>query len=190
MPYRSDKPLLDILPESGYQDNPIAAALTEPVNAKYSEVLALLEAMPDALTAEGCPSYMLDFLAYLVGMSGQYWDVSWSDAVKRAFIEKASLLWRIKGTEKCIRTALDIHELEYSIWLATSIVLKTTLPAKFGSRSLRFFVKLPLKYARTSNQYLEAQRVLNNYKPVVVDGRVCYDGFKLSYSKIGDPVFK
>lgn len=190
MPYTTEKPLLNILPEAGYKDNALVAALTEPVDRKYSEILALLESMPQKLTSAECPEEMLDYLAYLVGMSGEYWDTSWSAEVKRGFIQNAAMLWRLKGTQRCIETALGIHGITYNLWQSDSIRFPAKLPGTFGVRSLRFYIRLPLSYTRTSYGFLEAQRVLDNYKPVVVKGRVCYEAFKLSYSKLGEPLFK
>lgn len=190
MPYKTNTPLLSILPEQGYQDNPLSAALTAPTDLKYAEVLALLESMSTKLTVDGCPEEMLDYLAYLVGMSGAYWDSTWSASVKRGFICNAAMLWRLKGTQRSIETALNIHGIVYKIWVGNRITLPSKLPTTFGKRTLRFFVRLPLTTGRTSYDYLEANRVLTNYKPVVTDGRVCYEQFKLGYSKMGEPVFK
>jgi phage tail P2-like protein len=186
----SATPLLDVLPYEGYKSNEIVVGLSAAVNADYYGVATLLQGMPAKLAPSTAPAEYLDYLAYLVGLSGSYWDSQWHVSIKRAMVAAAHTLWRTKGTIGCINQALAIQNIPYELWQTTQLKLPFTMPGTFYSRNLRFFIRLDLAYARTSREWLEAARVLRNYKPATVDGRVCYKGFKLGYSKLGEPLFR
>lgn len=188
MPY-SEQPLLKILPYEGYQDNETVVALCAAMDKEYYDVATLLEGLAANLNPDTAPSTYLDLLAYLVGLSGLYYDIGWNDTVKRAMIKNAYDLWRLKGTQWSIETVLAIQGITYDLWLRKPLTLPFTMPGKFEGSNLKCFIRLPLSSARTSREWVEANRTLKNYKPAVVDGRVCYQGFKLGYSKLGEPLF-
>jgi phage tail P2-like protein len=183
-------PLISKMPYTGYQDNETAKALCAGVDADYFKVATTLEGMPSQLDPLTANSSYLEYLAYLVGLSDGYWDNAWSEQVKRDSIKNAYLLANTKGTQAAILLALSIQQVTYSLWLQPPLVLPFTMPGTFQGANLRFFIRLGLRYSRTSREWLEAVRALKNYKPAVVDGRVVYEGFKLGYSKLGEPLFK
>lgn len=147
--------------------------------------LAIAEQTPEERLHEKA----LDYTAYLVGLTGQYWSKSWDSGIKRNVLRAVSMLQQWRGTEKGLRAALDAQEVVYDIWGgASSLQLSFTLPAKFGSLQPSVFVRLPLTSDRKSREYTEAQRAVVNYASVA-NVSICYDAFYLGYSTIGEPVF-
>jgi phage tail P2-like protein len=184
------RPVFNRLPLRGYQDNETVDALTVWVDEKLTDTAKLLEGLPGELSPSTCQDKWLDYLGFLVGLSGSYWDIEWSSSVKRAMITEAHRNWGRRGTIDSIRGILDIHGFEYKLWTSSSLRLSFTLPATFGSDNLRLFIRLPLRYQRTSKEFKEAGRTLRNYAPVLIEAKEVFDGFYLGFSKIGDPLFK
>jgi len=188
MPYSSN-PLLEKLPYEGYQTNETVIALCASVDKDYSDLATLLQSMTANLTPSTAPNSYLDYLAYLVGFSGAYWDNSWSVGVKRAFITEAHSLWRNKGTEATIRKVLGFHAIQYDMWMQTNLTIPFVIPGLFSKKSLKYYIRLPITYARVSTQWREAERTIKNFSPTVVESKVCYNAFILGYSVLGEPVF-
>lgn len=185
-----NKPLLNHLPIKGYQDNPDMRSLTSWVDAKYRDKVKQLEDFYLQLNPDTADDDMLDYLAYLVGLSGYYWDATWSAKVKRRMIALAyPVLWAKRGTLDCIRAALDVHELVYDIWVDGVNILPFYLPVTLSNPKLRFYIRLDSAYTRNGREWREAERVLNNYCPAVIKSAVTYKAFILGASVVGDPVF-
>lgn len=185
-----DKPLLNHLPDKGYQDNADVVAITSWVDQKYAAKVEQLESFYKQLDPLTADESMLDFLGYLVGLSGSYWNTLWDAKVKRKMIALAHpVLWAKRGTLECIKAALDVHELKYDIWVDGVNVLPFYLPVKLSDPKLRFYIRLDSAYTRNGKEWREAERVLRNYCPVVVKAAVTYKAFILGASVIGDPVF-
>ncbi|MFB2876860.1 phage tail protein I [Floridanema aerugineum] len=188
------RPVFYRLPEKNYQDNEVADALTSWTDSKLVEKKEQLENFYKYLDPDTCPDHLLDYLAFLVGMSGNYWDVKWSAKVKRDFIRYAHVfLWRTKGTLACIKKVLDIHELEYDIWSKARLYLtfKMGVNAKmYESERLRLVVRVPFKYPRQRENWKEVERSLRNYAPAVVETKVSYPYFNMGTSRIGDLMFE
>jgi phage tail P2-like protein len=184
------RPLYSRLPVAAYRDNPLADALTVWADEKLTDKRLQLEGFHEHLDPLTCPSEALDYLGYLVGMSGAFWDSEWSDGVKRQMISQAHLyVWRFRGTLGVVKAVLTIHGFEWDIWLDGSLTLPFEFSGSFGSQKLRYYVRLPIQYARSSSEFREAIRTVKNYSPVHVDARVCYQGFVFGFSRIGEPLF-
>jgi phage tail-like protein len=189
MTYKQGRPTYHSLPIRNYQDNDVADWLTHWHDQKVVNTANILSNFYKAFDPFVAPEDYLNFLAYLVGLSQEYWDVKWSNDVKRQLISVAHELWSTKGTLLAISKVLDIHQLEYAFWISSSIRLSFTLPVLVGSDDLRFYVRLPLKYSRTSSEFKEAERSLRNYSAAIVDARVMYEYFYLGFSQVGEAVF-
>lgn len=188
--WSKERPIYFRLPQKGYQDNQVADVLTQYPDSKLSTSKELLEAWHLELDPDTAQSRSLDFLAYLVGLSGQYWDVSWSNPVKRDLIRVAHpVLWSKRGTQETIETILNIHQIKHDIWLDSNLRLSFKMPGTFGSPRCRFYVRLGKQYSRSGLQFREAQRTLRNFAPAVVKHKAVYKRFYLGLSKIGDPMF-
>lgn len=185
------RPVFNSLPEDGYRNNPTVDALTlwldEKLASKATQMQNLWRDLCDPLT---CYPEYLDFLAYLVGLSGSYWDTKWSTDVKRQLIAAShTKLWTLKGTAQLLLFVMQVHGIDCDLWTDGALVLSFAMPATFGSAQLRFYLRLPLKYKTDSKEWIEAQRTLRNFAPAIVEHEVCYDAFYIGFSDLGQPMF-
>lgn len=189
--WHDGRPVFNRLPLDGYQNNDAVDALTVWVDEKItSKAEQLQNFYTNYLNPDTCLSEALDYLAYLVGLSGEYWDSAWSDQVKRTFIKSAHpLLWSKRGTLAVISFILQTHGLEHQIWTDADLIMSFAMSRAFGTTKLRFFVRLSVSYPRSGLQYREAQRTLKNFAPAVVEHKACYDYFRLGLSIWSDPMF-
>lgn len=189
MTYKDGRPVFYDLPQKGYQDNPTVDWLTRWYDQKLVQVATLMETLWQYLEPEEAPESYLDYLAFLCGLSGTYWDTKWQPDVKRQLIKHAHKLWSSRGTLGAIQKVLEIHNIEHTIWSSGSLRLPFELPRMFGRDDLRIWVRLPLPYQRQSWQFKESQRTLRNYAPTIVQTGVCFNRFYLGFSVLGDPLF-
>lgn len=190
MAWHDGRPIFNRLPEKGYKDNPVADALTAWIDTKLLAKADQLQGFYRNLDPATAEEQYLDYLAWLVGLSGNYWDFAWSSEVKRSLIAAShNFLWANRGTLAVILFVLAVHGIAHDVRTDEATVLPFKMPRSFGVSQLRVFIRLPLKYPRLGVDWLEAQRTLNNYAPAIVQARVCYQGFKLGFSKLGDPLW-
>lgn len=184
------RPIFDSLPEKGYRDNEVADALTSWVDQELTEKAALLQNFYRQLDPVLCDSDKLDFLAYLNGLSGNFWDSSWQDDVKRKLIANAHpVLWDQRGTAAALHFVLSTHKLRYDLWVDGNTNLSFSMPAKMATPKLRFFIRLPVTYHRGGTEWREAVRTARNFAPAIVRHEVCYDYFRCGFSRLGEPMF-
>ena len=81
-----------------------------------------IDDLPRQLNALTCDADWIDFVAYLSGFSGEYWDKAWSMATKRAIASKANWIWSNKGTKAVLEYILNAVNLSAVIWLADDAV--------------------------------------------------------------------
>lgn len=187
--WQQRRPIYNRLPRQGYGDNTPSDWLTQWADQELSKVADRAQSFYKQVDPTTADSASLDFLGWLVGMSGEYWDATWSDHVKREMIAQAYRLWKIRGTEDSIRRVLEIHGMDHDIWQKSDLRIPFRLPGRFGKPDLRFIVRLPLKYHRAGKEFTEAQRTIRNFAPAVIEAKVAYKGFYLSFSRMGDPLF-
>ena len=191
MTTRQTRPVFNRLPIRGYQDNPIADALTQFYDAKVVAVGTQIEQLHTSLDPATAPASYLDWIAFLVGMVHPYYSLKWSDSVKRKAIAGASAIFSNRGTLKGLSLAMDIHDIQYSIYTSDDLRLPFTFTAttRFGLISQTVYVRLPLAYQRNGSQFLEATRAVRNYTAIVTPVLATYDAFYLDFSVFGDPLF-
>lgn len=184
------RPVFNRLPETGYQDNEVADALTQWGDEKLSIYKDTIEEFYKELDPVTCKDASLDYLGWLNGFSGRYWDQNWRPSVKRAMISNGhTYLWRRRGTLSAIQKVLDIHGYMHHLWTDGQLRLPFPLGSKFASPKMRVYVRLPISYHRNGLEYREAIRTLENFAPAVVTHQACYDQFYLGFSRVGDPLF-
>lgn len=183
------QPVLGQLPEKGYQDNPVCYALTSYVDETLSGWADLLQNLHTRLDPAQAPVELLDYIAYLFGLSGEpYWDAQWSGDVKRSILLQQQYLRKYKGTLRVIRAVLDIHSITYQLYVDGQLTMPFTFPGVMGTGLMRFFVLMPQNTARASSVWREAVRTLTAYCPAVTQSMVAYRGFTLNISRLGEPM--
>jgi Phage tail protein (Tail_P2_I) len=182
-------PLLDILPYEGYQNNQTVQWIAEGAGTDLEAITSKATTFYQTLIPDTATSETLNYLAPLVGLTGSYWSPAWSLSVKRNMVKNAHQLWRTIGTEAAINLALSSMEVVGAkLWTRRRLTIPFKVPGRFQSQSLKFYLTLPFPNSRTSYTWLEAERVLRNFKPAITDGSVCYSKFILGYSRVGDPI--
>ena len=191
MTTRQTRPVFNRLPIRGYQDNPVADALTSFYDEKLVAVGSQVEQLHTKLDPVVAPSSYLNWLAFLVGMVHPYYSVSWADSVKRLAIANANSIFSNRGTLAGLGLAMSIHGFEYSLYTSDDLRLAFTFTAttKFGIIFQTAFIRLPLRYARGSYEFVEATKAVTNYTAIVTPTRVVYDAFYLGFSVFDDPLF-
>lgn len=189
--WQNRRPIFDSLPEIGYKDNTIADSLTSWIDEKLSRKADQLQNFYKELDPDTCQSGSLEYLAFLHGLSGKFWDNTWKETTKRSLIKNShSVLWQYRGTSKPIKFVLDAHGISHVLWTDGSTNLSFNLPKKLATPRLRFFLRLPLTYARDNWAWKEAKRTVANFAPAVAKYSVCHDKFYLGFSQLGEPLFR
>jgi phage tail-like protein len=193
MTTRQLRPVFNRLPIRGYQDNPIADALTSFYDEKLVATGKLVEDFHLSLDPLTTSIDKLDWLASLVGMVAPYYDTGWAVPVKRKAIASANYIFQYRGTKLGLQKALAIHGFTYSIFTSKDLTLPFTFAADgstntFGVTSQGAFVTLPIAYPRNGYEFREARRAISMYTAVSTPILACYDKFYLGFSSIGDPL--
>lgn len=188
-PWDKGKPVTLRLPKDGYQNNPDVVALLSQPDGFLTETKALLETLYLKLNGTDTPAAWLDYVAWLLGWSGDYWDTLWSDEVKVALILISNSVWEHLGQVGLLAQILDIHGIEHSLWTETALQMGFAMPAVFTTPKGRLYIRLPLRYLRNGNEFKEARRIRRNYVPCVITSAVVYKHFYVGVSGLGDPMF-
>lgn len=188
--WTNNKPVLFRLPENNYQDNLVAIWLTSWVDEKLSEVRNKLQDFHKELSPDTCSTTSLDYLACLLGFTDVYWDTKYSEEVKRGLLRNVKELWQYRGTKRGILLALALIQVDATIWLKGTLVLPLTLSQTFSTNNLKMYLRLPLKYPENGYHFLQANRVVQGYAPVLIEVQVVYEYFYCGFSKLGQPLFK
>lgn len=189
MTTRQTRPVFNRLPVRGYQDNPVADALTRFYDEKLVAVGTQVEQLHTKLDPTSAPSIYLDWLAFLVGLVHPYYSVTWSDSVKRLAITNANEIFSNRGTAGGLALAMNIHGFEYVLAISEDLILPFTFAASTKFGRIATFVILPLKYERKGSQFREAELAVENYTSIITTTHVCYDAFYLGFSVCSDPIF-
>jgi phage tail P2-like protein len=152
---------------------------------------ASIDDLPRQLNALTCDADWIDFVAYLSGFSGEYWDKAWSMATKRAIASKANWIWSNKGTQEVLEYIIAAVGLSAVIWLADdgTFDVDNLDEISFGEPQYQYFIQVPFSYDRDGMSFRLAEKINRLYGPIVCDSAVCYDGIYLDYSEFGDAFF-
>lgn len=188
-PWDKGLPVTLRLPRDGYQNNPdVVALLSQPDEFLTAKKLQL-ETLYEQLRGETAPEEWLDYVAWLMGWSSEYWDSRWSESVKRQLIVIANSVWGRLGQSGVITEILDIHGIEHDLWTEVALQLPFSMPAVFSTPKGRLYIRLPIQYLRNGNEFREARRTRDNFVPCTILSGVVYDRFYLGISQLGDPMF-
>lgn len=149
-----------------------------------------LDDLPRQLNATTCDADWLDFVAALSGFTGQYWDKAWPVSAKRVIASNANYIWSNKGTKQVLQLVLSAFSLQGEIWQNAGFYAGVTkLPATIGAATFRYYVRVPIVYARTGYEFRLVERLNRLFAPVFCKSVVCYDKWYAGLSLAGDPVF-
>lgn len=189
LPWDKGQPVTLRLPRDGYQNNPDVVALLSQPDWFLTEKKGQLETLHQQLTGVTAPTDWLDYLAWLLGWSDEYWDSRWSESVKRQLIVISNSVWERLGQSDVITQILDIHGIEHDLWTEVALQLSFIMPATFSTPKGRLYIRLPIQYLRNGDEFREARRTRDNFVPCTILSGVVYYRFYLGISQLGDPMF-
>jgi len=152
--------------------------------------------------AELQQSDSLDYVAYLLGLTGRYWSTKWDTGAKLNLIRNANQIQQWRGTERGLRLVLDAHDISYRVrgsnpglglpfqlGVTNAVLANGILTSSLGLPRAQTFILMPISAQRNQREFIEAQRTVESYTAVTSSVQVCYVAFFLGYSSVGDPVF-
>jgi hypothetical protein len=183
------RPIFNRLPEWGYQDNQAVDALTQWADMRLVEKRDILEQFWRTFVPALCPVERLEYAAYVVGFSGDLWRSSWSEPTKRAVLTVANDLLKARGSLQALQQIIAVLENPAKLWSGSALSLSFPMPGRFGSNAARVYLRMGRLVARESEEWRNAEYVVQQWVAAPVRSRVCYERFYLGLSVLGDPMF-
>jgi phage tail P2-like protein len=172
--------------------DPVADWLTVGVDENLMAVKgAIASFYADYLDPQTAKSQNLDWLAQLVGFTGEYWETNWAEAIKRQLIaDSLTFIWENKGTRAILEYLLLTFAIVGRIYmLGEFLAARNRAGEALGGELLEYFILVPLRYLRASVEWRLAVKFNRLYGPVFVKSMVCYEQFFAGFSAAGEPVF-
>lgn len=211
------RPVLDILPLTGYRDNKVVDWLLTPIDELLlSDGYAVLDMLQNMTPMSDNPKW-LDYLGILLGYVGYgFWDYGWSVKVKQQLLAYSLLIWERLGTLWSLETVLRILEIPYhSVWQGLGAFLAAgeqgdplnpnpdwTLAGVVAATQLdtagttlgygqpyTAYLRMNSTLMRWDTRWLLANQVVRFFSPAVCETTVVYEYFLADLSVAGDPVF-
>jgi phage tail P2-like protein len=194
------KPILKRLPQYAWQDNEIVSWIVDPYDRMLVELQqAILNFPKDFIDPLTCRADALDWLAQLMGFTGDYWDTSWPEPVKRTLIKNAQFVWSFKGTQQLLEYLLALFSLDVAIELQGSWqVGETAIGSPIGGELLTYSLLVNSTgrafYLRSSDQWRLVEQLNRLFMPCwcspgSLNGSfVHYDRFRVGLSAVGEPI--
>jgi phage tail P2-like protein len=190
--WQNATPLTGNLPEV-YRENEVSGWLSTPWDRFLFSLKTKIDTVAQRqLNPETCDESWLDYLAALSGFTGEYWNSTWDVSIKRELIKNGlSYLWPRRGTREFLVYILELFfGNRFDVWTESEFRADVTvLPGDLGEPEYRYFIRLPIDFAKTSAEFKLARQINRLYGAFYCDSDVVYDGFYASFSSAGDPIF-
>lgn len=181
--------------EEGYQGNEVADALTLWLDLLLVDVKdAAVNFERDFVNPDTCRSDVLDWLAQHYGFTGEHWDVTWPDSIKRQLIKySVSFVWPNKGRKVLLEWLLSLFAIDVIVLVPGSFIAGINYSGDLlGGVPLRYFVAMPLPtnngYLRSSKEWQLTARFNRLYMPCYCFSLICYKKFVAGLALAGDPL--
>lgn len=196
------RPIFLRLPQYGWQDQdpPVSDWIIEPYDSILIELKeAILNFPRDFIDPDTCRSDALDWLAQLMGFTGDYWDTGWPDSIKRQLIKDAQFIWSYKGTQPLLEYLLALFALDAVISLPGAWRVGTTaIGNSIGGELLTYSILINSVgrkfYLRTSDEWKLIERLNRLFMPCWTSPTtlnstfVHYDRFRVGLSAVGETI--
>jgi phage tail P2-like protein len=195
------RPIFKRLPQYGWQDNEAADWITAAYDAVLIELQqAILNFPRDFIDPDTARSDALDWLAQLMGYTGDYWDTTWNDAIKRQLIKDAQpIVWRYKGSYYLLEYLFELFGLEVQIklqgqWTIGVSKVGDAIGGPLMVYSLVIGDETNPGYIRASQEWRLIERLNRLYMPcwcapVTTNGSYLhYHRWRVSMSMVGEPI--
>ncbi len=181
--------------EEGYVGNEVADALTLWLDLFLVDVKnATANFERDMVNPDTCRSDVLDWLAQHYGFTGEHWDATWSDLIKRQLIKYAiSFIWPNKGRKILLEWLLALFSINALVLVPGTFIAGINYSGDLlGGVPLRYFIAMPLPsnkgYLRGSREWKLAAQFNRLYMPCYCFSLLCYKKFTAGISLAGDPL--
>ncbi len=181
--------------EEGYVGNEVADALTLWLDSFLIEVKeATVNFERDFVDPDTCRSDVLDWLAQYYGYTGEHWDVTWSDLIKRQLIKySVSFVWPNKGRKILLEWLLSLFAIKILVIVPGDFIVGINYANDLlGGVVLRYFIAMPLPnndgYLRGSKEWQLTARFNRFYMPCYCFSLICYKKFIAGLALAGDPL--
>jgi hypothetical protein len=184
--------------EGKYQVHPldselksVADWLTQPLDENLIAIKSVIKNFfQNYLDPDTAEATNLDWLAQLCGYVGEYWETQWSEQSKRTLLKNYCFVWESKGSRPCLEFLLNVFAISSKIYLLGEFLAgRNCAGESLGGEALEYFLLLPLRYLRTSEEWRLASKINRLYSPCYVKSIVCYSQFTAGFSAVGEPVF-
>lgn len=198
------RPIFKRLPQYGWQDQdpPVSDWVIEPFDAIAMELQSKILSFPDDyIDPDTCRADALDWLAQLSGYTGEYWDTTWSEAVKRTLIKDAqSTVWNYRGTIYLLQYLINLFGLNqaYIVVPGSWRVGVTAIGSPIGGQLLVYSIVIGTQdtpgYLRNSAEWRLLQRLIKLFMPcwagtnTLNGSHLHYQRFRVGLSAVGDPI--
>lgn len=194
MSWQENAPIYKRLPAESeqYQGNSVAEWLCAPWDELLVETKGkTLRFYDEALNPLTCKAENLDWLGQLAGFSDEYGLAEYPANIKRQLIARSfDFIWVNKGTSVLLEWLFVVFEIEAQIYSIGQFLADNSAAGDLlGGSPFQYYIRLPLKYLRTSNEWQEVEKLDRLYSPIYVDSAVVYQQFYCGFSVAGDPVF-
>lgn len=186
------------------ENGDISRWLTRPYDELACELRAEIEGFyVNFLDPETARPTVLDWLAMHLGFTGEFWDASWPDSVKRAILGIADAIWSGAGSVEVLNDILEAlevptctdvfpfnttgHEIYRLPWLRADI---GTTDFAYRYENTQVWVRMPFETTVRGDEYWQrAQFALDNFLPTGANGTVCWCEFRADVSNADDGYF-
>ena len=197
------RPIFKGLPIYGWQDSEVVDQITSAYDQVLMESKEAIANFPqNYIDPDTCRSDALDWLAQLMGYTGEYWDAGWDEAVKRELIREAQkIVWYYKGTQYLLQWLLDLFGLSQYVQikpLGAWQVGITPIGSAIGGPLLIYSLSVGNDstpgYVKGSAQWRLVERLNRLYMPCwcganTLNGSFLhYHRFRVGMSEVGEPI--
>ncbi|MBW4636351.1 MAG: hypothetical protein KME30_32080 [Iphinoe sp. HA4291-MV1] len=161
--------VLEALPNC-YRQQDEQQEIVDALTSKIAELYALWDGYLDTyerdrLDPATCFESWLDTLAEWAGW-GDYWDSSWSVAIKRKLIKNSDYIWANRGNREILPYLFGVFGLNARLEPDTGWMLGVaTLPVSLGGDPFSYVIRLPTSYAVGTPEYTLVNRLVKNFLP-------------------------
>lgn len=121
-----------------------------------------------------CDPEWLDFLAYLNGWGGDYWDGSWEPTIKRALIKNSDWVWRNQTTPAILPYLFGVFGLQATLkrsrgWILGPTPTGTKFPQTLSGDWKNVKIQVPANYKPSTREYQLVKQITETWKPAWVE---------------------
>lgn len=161
--------ILEALPrcyQQGGDQEMIADALTRGIDELLSNWdLRLDNYYRERLDPSSADELWLDLLAAWSGW-GNYWDSSWSVAIKRQLLTQTNYIWSNRGNKEILPFLFKVFGLNATLAPNSGWIVGTsTVPVTLAADPFSYVIQIPANYTTGSPEYVLIRKLVKQFLP-------------------------